>query len=147
MYPPALPRLELVPVISRKPDYVIGAQAPGACRLGRYVRRTLLRFLRVAHNYGQAGAIDFLGPRHGLPKAICNHNSYWSWGPRDCTGAVLLVIGGDRHSLEERFSSLEIGTTYACDDCMPYENNKPIWIPRGAHGPLKELWPKLQHFE
>ena len=35
-----------------------------------------------ALNYGEAGAIDFLGPRHGLPiKAISPHNSYYLWGP------------------------------------------------------------------
>ena len=45
-----------------------------------------------AHNYGQAGAIDLFGPALGLPKAISGHNSYFLWGPRDCTGEVI-----DRH--------------------------------------------------
>ena len=33
-----------------------------------------------ASNYGEAGAIDFLGPRYGLPNAISSHNNYWYWG-------------------------------------------------------------------
>ena len=50
-----------------------------------------------ALNYGEAGAIDFLGPRHGLPlKAISPHNSYYLWGPRDISGEILIVIGGKR---------------------------------------------------
>jgi len=35
-----------------------------------------------ANNYGDAGAIDFSDPRYGLPKAIGNHQNYWTWGPR-----------------------------------------------------------------
>jgi len=30
-----------------------------------------------ANNFGEAGAIDYFGPRLGLPKAICNHQTYW----------------------------------------------------------------------
>jgi len=50
-------------------------------------------------NYGQAGAIDFYGPALGLPKAISSHNSYHVWGPGDCTGEVLLMIGDEREDL------------------------------------------------
>ena len=32
------------------------------------------------NNYGEAAAIDFFGPRHGLPKAISGHQSYFLWG-------------------------------------------------------------------
>ncbi|UCE62024.1 MAG: hypothetical protein JSU63_09925, partial [Phycisphaerales bacterium] len=36
-----------------------------------------------AGNYAEAGAIDFLGRRYGLPGAISGHNSYHMWGPGD----------------------------------------------------------------
>ncbi len=37
----------------------------------------------LAGNYGEAGAINFFGAKHGLPKAISDHNSYYPfWGPR-----------------------------------------------------------------
>ena len=36
----------------------------------------------LAGNYGEAGAIDYYGPKLGLPKAISGHNSYFDWGPR-----------------------------------------------------------------
>jgi len=97
-------------------------------------------------NYGQAGAIDLFGPRYGLPKAISAHNSYWIWGPGECRGEVVLVIGGDRATLETMFTTVELGTTYTCLDCMPYENDKPIWIARGLHMPIQELWPRLRRF-
>jgi len=30
-------------------------------------------------NYGQAGAIDFFGPKYGLPPAISGHQNYFVW--------------------------------------------------------------------
>ena len=44
-------------------------------------------------NFGEAGAIDRLGPKCGLPKAIGNHQSYWLWGPRDYSGELLIIFG------------------------------------------------------
>ena len=35
-----------------------------------------------AQDYGQAGAIDFFGPKYGLPPALSGHQTYWLWGPR-----------------------------------------------------------------
>jgi hypothetical protein len=97
-----------------------------------------------AQNYGQAGAIDLFGPHHGLPKAISAHNSYWIWGPRDCRGEIVIVIGEDRSKLESLFTMVELGATYSCRDCMPYENDKPIWIARGLRLPMRELWPRIR---
>lgn len=97
-------------------------------------------------NYGQAGAIDLFGADHGLPKAISGHNSYWLWGPRDCTGEVVLVLGGERERLEESFTQVEPGAVHTCRDCMPYEDDKPIWIARELKQPLAELWPRLKHY-
>jgi 4-amino-4-deoxy-L-arabinose transferase-like glycosyltransferase len=34
-----------------------------------------------AQDYGQAGAIDFFGRRHGLPGAMSGDRTYWPWGP------------------------------------------------------------------
>ena len=100
-----------------------------------------------AQNYGQAGAIDLFGPRLGLPKAISGHNSYYFWGPRDCTGDVLIVIGDNRKRLEELFEHVELGATYHCADCMPYEATKDIWVARKLRrGTLQTLWPHVKQF-
>ena len=32
-------------------------------------------------NYGAAGAVDYFGPRYGLPKAISGVQNYYLWGP------------------------------------------------------------------
>jgi len=100
----------------------------------------------MARNYGEAGAIDFFGAAMGLPHAISGHNSYWMWGPGDCTGQVVIVIGGSREELERRFESVTLATTFVCRNCMPYENNNPIWIAQGMRQPASVLWATMRHY-
>lgn len=100
-----------------------------------------------AQNYGEAGAIDFFGPRLGLPKAISGHNSYFIWGPRNCSGDVLIVIGDNRPRLEQLFERVQLGAVYRCADCMPYEATKDIWVARKLRrGTLQTLWPDFKKF-
>ena len=97
-------------------------------------------------NYGEAGAIDFFGPGLGLPPAISAHNSYHLWGPGDWTGEVLIVLGDERERLLELFDEVELGGRTACTDCMPYENDRPLWICRRLRMPVAELWPTIKHY-
>lgn len=98
-----------------------------------------------AGNYGEAGAIDFFGPRHGLPKAISGHQSYYLWGPRDHTGEVMIILQSDRASAEKRFRSVEeaeaVGHPYGM-----MEEHFTILVGRGLKEPLPELWPRLKHW-
>jgi 4-amino-4-deoxy-L-arabinose transferase-like glycosyltransferase len=98
-------------------------------------------------NYGEAGAVERFARDLGLPKAISAHNSWHLWGPGGCTGEVLLVLGDNRPRLEELFEVVELGATFDCRDCMPYEDGLPIWIARGPRGDLAALWPRIRHFD
>lgn len=100
-----------------------------------------------AQNYGQAGAIDFFGPELGLPPAICGHNSYWLWGHENCSGKAVIIIGGDLEDHQQTFTDVERATTYTCQDCMPYENNKPIWVGRKSRVGIDEIWPRVRHYD
>jgi Dolichyl-phosphate-mannose-protein mannosyltransferase len=97
-------------------------------------------------NYGEAAAVDVLGRPLGLPPAISAHNTYHLWGPRGCTGEVVLVIGDRRERLEELFASVELGATSDCTDCMPYEDQLPIWVARGLKMPIGGLWAEIRSF-
>jgi hypothetical protein len=97
-------------------------------------------------NYGQAGAIDYFGPRYGLPPAISGHNQYWLWGPRGY-GQVLIVIGGNRADCEKVYESVEPAGQFSNRYVMPYENDLTIWILRKPKVPLGEVWPRLRHYE
>ena len=96
-------------------------------------------------NYGEAGAINFLGRGRGAPIAISGHNSYWLWGPDGASSDVLLVLGGDASEHGECGSLQQVGTV-ECGDCMPYENHKPIWVCRDLPVSFEEIWPGEKHY-
>lgn len=96
------------------------------------------------NNYGEAGAIDFFGPRYGLPKAISGHQNYFYWGPRDYTGEIMIVLGeGDPRNLERGFASVQPVAAINNEYAMPYEN-LPIYLCRGPKFNVKEMWPRLK---
>jgi hypothetical protein len=99
------------------------------------------------YNYGNSGAIDHLGRELGLPPSISGHNNYWLWGPGEATGEVVIVVGGGEEGLRRRFESVERAGTVDCDYCMPYEDDKPLWVARGIRQPLSEIWPDLKHYD
>jgi hypothetical protein len=99
-----------------------------------------------AENYGEAGAIDFLGPRYGLPKSISGHNNYWLWGPRDYSGEVVIVIGGDLADEERSFAQVETAATVKSENAMPFESDLPVYICRKLRKPLKTVWPSVKKF-
>jgi hypothetical protein len=100
----------------------------------------------LAGNYGRCGAIDFFGPRYGLPRSIGNHNSYWLWGPRDYTGELVIVLGGRAEELAALFESVDQVATSPCRHCIPYEDGLPIFVCRRSRSPLRELWPLAKQY-
>ncbi len=44
-------------------------------------------------NYGEAGAVNILGPKYGLPTAISGHQNYYYWGWHGYTGDSVLTLG------------------------------------------------------
>ena len=99
-----------------------------------------------ANNWGEAAAIDFYGPRYGLPAAISNHNNYWYWGPRDYTGDIVIVLGSDGRGDREHFRSVQAAGQVE----HPYsrrDEHFTIWLCRGLNQDLRELWPAMKKFD
>jgi hypothetical protein len=99
----------------------------------------------LTDNYGEAAAIDFLGPRYGLPKAICPHQSYWLWGPRDYTGETVIRVGAPIEGMMKWYDRVEIAATLENPYAMPYET-LPILLCHGRHGNLVKDWPWLKRW-
>jgi Dolichyl-phosphate-mannose-protein mannosyltransferase len=97
-------------------------------------------------NYGEAGAIDVLGRKMGLPGAVSGHNSYWFWGPGNNRVDVVIIIGGDPPDNAEFFKRVDIVDQITCSLCMPYERNINISIGRKPKQPLQQVWPALKQF-
>jgi hypothetical protein len=100
-----------------------------------------------ANNYGDGGAIDFFGPKYGLPKSIGNHQNYWIWGPREYTGESLIVVGeGDETNMQRKCTSYSIIGDATHPLSRPDEW-KPIYHCRGFKWNLQEIWPETKHWD
>jgi hypothetical protein len=99
-----------------------------------------------ARNYSQAGAVDLLGPRYGLPKAISGHQNYYLWGPRDYTGESVIVLGDQREDLEKLFQSVRKVARVEHPYSMPY-NHFDVFYCRGMRLPLKDYWPHVKSWD
>jgi hypothetical protein len=98
-------------------------------------------------NYGEAGAIDFFGPKLGLPPAISGHQNYFLWGPRDWNGEVILVLDTNDDDERELFGSVEdLGQVVSNPWAMPYERQRHIYLCRNLKVSVRELWPRVKNW-
>lgn len=98
-----------------------------------------------AQDYGQAGAIDFLGRKYGLPPALSGHQTWWLWGPRGYSGNCMIVLGDTQANLEKLFSEVRL-VGFSPDNRYALEKHVPVFLCRGANFRLADLWPKLKHW-
>ena len=99
-----------------------------------------------AQDYGQAGAIDFLGRRYDLPASLSGHQTWFLWGPRDYSGNCMIVLDDRRVTLERLWEHVDyVGTSAA----SPYalEQQIDVFICRGKKfDSWSGLWPRLKRW-
>jgi hypothetical protein len=100
-----------------------------------------------ANDFGQGGAVDFYGPRYGLPKAIGGHLTYWYWGPRSYTGESLIVLGDRREVLESEFEEVTAMATVGHPYAMQQEHFTVFLCRRPRGWTLQSIWPRLKRWD
>lgn len=98
------------------------------------------------NSWGQAAAIDFFGPRYGLPRAISANNNYWYWGPRQYDGSTMIILGSDGSGDREHFASVLDSGQQTDNPWSREDEHYTIWICRGLHWKLRDLWPQIKHW-
>jgi hypothetical protein len=98
----------------------------------------------LAGNYGEAGAIDYYGPSLGLPPAISGHNSYYDWGPRNYSGACVILFGERAEEYKTFFDDVQAAARIDTPHTMPGERDLPVYICRKPREPLAALWPQFK---
>jgi hypothetical protein len=101
----------------------------------------------LAYNYGEAGAIDYLGKHFGLPKAISGHNQYGYWGPRGATGEIVIAIGFPKSRLDQSFAEVQPFETISPAYALPEESGLTIYICRQPRQPLSSSWPSWMYLD
>jgi hypothetical protein len=78
-----------------------------------------------ASNYGEAGAIDLLGPRLDphLPPAISGQNNYWLWGTHGCDPSLVIAVVSDTpQELATKYESVTLVGRMDNPYAMPFEH-------------------------
>jgi len=95
----------------------------------------------IARNYGEAGALDFYGPRHGLPRRIMLPDDFRLW-PADDGCKTVVTLGIKPKDLERYFRSVKLVLYYDNPWRVKEERNVPICIADEPIAPISDAWRK-----
>jgi hypothetical protein len=97
-------------------------------------------------SYGEAGAIDVLGPDLDLPAASSAHNNHWLWGPPERHGPVI-GVGQTGGMLRQICPGVEqvgvISNPYGVEN---EEAGLPLFLCLDPRGQLADIWDEAKHF-
>ena len=99
-----------------------------------------------SNNWGDAAAVDFFGPKYGLPHAISKNNSYWLWGSGEHHGDIVIVLHTDGVGDRQFFASVQKAGHVE----HPYSRRDEwfdIYVCRGPKFDFRASWPKLKTFD
>jgi 4-amino-4-deoxy-L-arabinose transferase-like glycosyltransferase len=103
----------------------------------------------IVGNYGEAGAINLLGPQYGLPPAISGTNSAWYRSFPENKPQALIAIGLDDDFLKEHFDRCEL----VAHNTNPYgvineesRDHPDIYLCHQLRQPWPEFWMHFRRF-
>jgi hypothetical protein len=100
-----------------------------------------------ADRYDYAGALNFYGPRYGLPMAISPNNSYYLWGTRGYSGSSMLAVGATDYPLLLRwFGNVRQVAVYRNGYRWILEGPLPVYLCSRPSVPLRVMWPALKYY-
>jgi hypothetical protein len=98
----------------------------------------------IGNNYGESGAVDLLGRKHGLPlRALGVHQSYWLWGPGPPGKDVLIVLGDRPEALRRWCGDVQVAAELHHPLGAVWENG-PVLVCREPRMSLQEAWPQIK---
>ena len=101
-----------------------------------------------ANNYGEAGAIDLYGPRHGLPPVISAVNSYWYRGYGAHPPTTVIVLGDDAEGMSDTPATCTLAARFRNPRGVENEEtgHPDIYVCRDLRVPWARLWPARPDF-
>lgn len=100
----------------------------------------------LAQRYGEAGALNYYSANYHLPPVISGHNSYYFWGPGNCTGAVIISLGYAPDLLQHAFSVVKQAGVSTCQYCTADFSQIPIYVCYHSKTSMKAEWSMFKFF-
>ncbi|HAS43066.1 MAG TPA: hypothetical protein DCS93_21480 [Microscillaceae bacterium] len=91
-------------------------------------------------NYGEAGALNYLGKSYGLPPAISVHGSFYLWGSGNSRATMAITVGLSKKDMEDLFEEVTLVQMFQHPYAIDEEHNIPILICRKLKAPLHKKW-------
>jgi hypothetical protein len=96
-------------------------------------------------NYGEASAVNILGPKYGLPTAISGHQNYFYWGWNGFTGESVLTLGDDPKDYTDDYAQVVDLGPFDAPWIMDHEHHHYLWL-RHRKRPYAAEWPQFKYW-
>jgi hypothetical protein len=99
--------------------------------------------LLFCDNYGEAGAVNYYGPKYHLPPAYSDNASFLYWMPEDYDRFdVLLLVTDDNHEMQHRFIKEFKSVCLVDSIANPYarENGSLIILMKGPSDAFRQAF-------
>jgi hypothetical protein len=96
-------------------------------------------------NYGEASAVNILGPKYGLPTAISGHQNYFYWGWNGYTGESVLTLGNDPKDYMDNYAEVIDLGPFDAPWIMDHEHHHYFWLRHRKHTYESE-WPDFKYW-
>jgi hypothetical protein len=94
-------------------------------------------------NYGEASAVNILGPAYGLPTAISGHVNYYYWGWNNYSGESMLTLGNNPDDYKNSFDEVIDLGPFDAPWTMDFEHRHYFWL-RHRKRPYSADWPSIK---
>jgi hypothetical protein len=96
-------------------------------------------------NYGEASAVNVLGPKYGLPTAISGHQNYFYWGWNGYTGESVLTLGNDASDYTDTYAEVIDLGPFDAPWIMDHEHHHYFWL-RHRKRSYAADWPQFKYW-
>jgi hypothetical protein len=100
-----------------------------------------------APSYGHAGALEYYAPSLGLPRVVCNHNSYYMWCAGKADADVLIAVGARAADLRTVYARVDSVGIIRGKYGMSWRNNMTVYLAKDPTTPLNAVWDRIKHYE
>ena len=99
-----------------------------------------------AGNFGEAGAIELMGQRYGLPPAYSGHQNNWYWGPPPFEPETYIIVGSDVEGERKSFEDVQVFAERHNPYGAVWEQGPVLICRHPRFSSIRDVWPKLKHW-